>query len=145
MTRDTEKNVKADTAQDKRGTSFDRQQKIMQMFCDNARAYMQLSGAALALTLTFSHQILHIPEDQNVANGWMVTMWICFLAAIVLGAFYQYLAVKYLESLLDSNFYRGAAWLQAGTVYGIMLAAFYGGAVIFTVYAIVRLTQTHGH
>lgn len=143
MTSDTVKNVQADTAQDKRGGSFDHEQKIMQMFCDNAKTYMQLSGAALALTLTFSRQILHIPEDQNVANGWMVTMWICFLAAIVLGAFYQYLAVKYLESLLDSNFYRGAAWLQAGTVYGIMLAAFYGGTIIFTVYAIVRLAQSH--
>lgn len=145
MTSDIGKNVQADTGQDKRAASFDREQKIMQMFCDNAKTYMQLSGAALALTLTFSHQILHIPEDQNVANGWMVTMWICFLAAIVLGAFYQYLAVKYLERRLDWNSYRGAAWLQAGTVYGIMLAAFYGGTIIFTVYAIVRLTQAHGH
>lgn len=138
-------NSHTEPAQEKRGVNFDREQKVMQMFCENAKTYMQLSGAALALTLTFSRQILHTPENQNVANGWMVTMWICFLAAIVLGAFYQYLAVKYLERQLDRNFYRGAAWLQAGTVYGMMLAAFYGGTIIFTVYAIVRLRQTHGH
>jgi uncharacterized protein with PQ loop repeat len=114
------------------------------VFCDNTKTYMQLSGAALA-TLTFSRQILHTPENQNVANIWMVAMWLCFLAAVVVGAFDQYLAVKYLERQLDRNSYRGAAWLQAGTVYGVMLGSFYGGTIIFTVYAITRLRQTHRH
>ena len=106
---------------------------------------MQLSGDALALTLTFSRQILHPPENENVANIWMVAMWLCFLAAVVVGGFDQYLPVKYLERQLDRNSYRGAAWLKAEIVYGVMLGSFYAGTIIFTVYAITRLRQTHGH
>jgi len=74
----------------------------------------------------------------------MVTMWICFLAVAV-GPFYQYRAVKYLEAKIHRNFYRRAAWAQAGTVYGIMLGAFYRGAIIFTVYTMVHHTRTHGY
>ena len=75
---------------------FGSQQKIMKMFCDNAKVYIQLSGAALALTLTFAREILHIPADRNVTDVWMILMWCCFLLAVVSGAFYQYLAVKFL-------------------------------------------------
>jgi hypothetical protein len=69
----------------------------------------------------------------------MILMWACFFLAVVVGAFYQYLAVKYLEQELEWEYYRGWRWLQAGNVYAIMLAAFYGGAIIFTVYSIIRL------
>ena len=120
---------------------FDREQKVMSMFCDNAKTYIQLSSAALALTLTFARQILHVPDNKNIANVWMILMWSCFLLAVVSGAFYQYLAVKYLERHVNWEFYEAWEWLQAGTVYGVMLAAFYGGALIFTVYAIIRLIQ----
>ena len=122
-----------------RSLAFDRQEKIMQMFSDNAKSYMQLSGLALTLTLTFAHEILHVPKDTNIADAWMIAMWICFLATILAGAFYQYLAVKFLERKLDKNSYNLWTWLQPGQIYGIMLAAFYAGSIIFTVYAIVRL------
>ena len=69
----------------------------------------------------------------------MVTMWICFLAAVVVGAFYQYLAVKYLEGRLTGIFTEGAAWAEAGTVWD-MLGAFYGGA-IRAGQAMISLTQ----
>lgn len=55
------------------------------------------------------------------------------------GRFYQYLAVKYLENIIDWE--HSTAWnrLSPGIIYGVMLVAFYGGTTIFTVYAIVRL------
>jgi hypothetical protein len=57
---------------DERRATFDRQQKIMSMFCDNAKTYIQLSGAALALTLTFAHEILHIPAQRtSPTDGWL--------------------------------------------------------------------------
>jgi hypothetical protein len=118
---------------------FDQQHKIMSMFSDNVKTYVQLSGAALALTLTFAREILHIPKDQNIADGWMIAMWICFLVAIISGAFYQYLAVKFLERSIDAGSYDLWDWIQPGTMYGVMLAAFYGGTIIFTIYAILRL------
>jgi hypothetical protein len=52
---------------------FDHEQKVMSMFCDNAKTYIQLSSAALALTLTFARQILHVPDSQNIANFWMIS------------------------------------------------------------------------
>jgi len=119
---------------------FDREQKVMSMFCDNAKTYIQLSSAALVLTLTFVRQILHVPDDKNIANIWMMLMWGCFLLAVLSGAFYQYLAVKYLEGLADPEAGKEWEWLRPGTIYAVMLAAFYGGAVVFTVYAISRLT-----
>jgi hypothetical protein len=121
--------------------SFDHQQRIMKMFSDNAKTYIQLSGTALALTLTFARQILHVPDGANIADFWMVLMWSCFLLAVVSGAFYQYVAVKFLESLLPGYAYKGWDWLAPGVVYGIMLAAFYAGSFVFTIYAIVHLRR----
>jgi hypothetical protein len=128
-----------------RHPAFDGQEKIMQMFSDNAKSYMQLSGLALTLTLTFAHEILHVPKDTNIADAWMIAMWICFLTTILAGAFYQYLAVKFLERMLDKNSYNLSAWLQPGQIYGVMLATFYAGSNIFTVYAIVRLRGGASH
>ena len=121
---------------------FDREQKVMKMFSDNAKTYIQLSGAALALTLTFAHQILHIPDGENIADFWMITMWSCFLLTVLAGAFYQYLAVKYLEQHLKWEFFRLWKWIEGGAVYGVMLASFYGGAIIFTIYAAIRLAHS---
>jgi hypothetical protein len=111
--------------------TFDRQLAVMKMFSDNAKTYIQLSGAALGLTLTFAHKIIHIPEDQPIVDLWMVTMWSCFLITIIAGAFYQYLAAKF----MDCNW----NWLEPGVIYGVMLGAFYAGTTVFTIYAITRL------
>jgi hypothetical protein len=129
-------------AKEDRHATFDRQQKVMSMFSDNAKTYIQLSGAALALSLTFAHEILHIPKDENIANGWMIAMWVCFLIAIIAGAFYQYLAVRFLDAILDWEYDRTWDWLEPGIVYGLMLSAFYGGTIIFTIYAIIRLRSS---
>jgi len=66
-------------------------------------------------------------------------MWSCFLLAILAGAFYQYLAAKYVEGIIDWERMEVWGWRQAGTIYGVMLAAFYGGTVIFTIYAVLLL------
>jgi hypothetical protein len=124
------------TDQERRAT-FDREHKVMTMFSDNAKTYIQLSGAAL--TLTFAHQILHIPAEENIANKWMILMWACFLFTIIAGAFYQYLAAKFMEASLEWEHSGAWDWLEAGTIYGVMLATFYVGASTFTIYAIFRL------
>ena len=58
---------------------------------------------------------------------------------VVAGAFYQFLATKILDAYLDWGHDTTWDWLYPGYVYALMLVSFYGGAVIFTVYAIVRL------
>jgi hypothetical protein len=39
--------------------------RIISIISDNAKTYIQLSGAALALTMTFAHEILHMAESLN--------------------------------------------------------------------------------
>jgi hypothetical protein len=128
------------TLDDRRAT-FDRQAKVMKMFSDNAKIYIQLSGAALGLTLTFAQKVLHLPDGKGIVNPWTIAMWLCFLLAIITGAFYQYLATKFVETFLDWATFQGWSWLPPGIVYGVMLLAFYAGTIIFTIYAIVRLTH----
>lgn len=128
-------------ANEERRPTFDRQQKVMGMFSDNAKTYIQISAAALALTLTFAHEILNIPKGKSIVDGWMIVMWVCFLLTIISGAFYQYLAAKYMEATIDWEHSSAWNWLEPGTIYGTMLAAFYLGSTIFTVYAIIRLSQ----
>lgn len=127
---------------EERRDTFARKQQIMAMFSDNAKTYIQLSGAALGLTLTFAHQILRVPDKENIADGWMITVWICFLVAIVTGAFYQFKAVKLLELEIDWQSSDMWEWLQPGYLYGVMLAAFYSGTIIFTSYAIFKLKHS---
>ena len=112
------------------------------MYSNNAKTYIQLSGAALALTLTFADKILRLPATENVATGWMIVVWMCFLLTIIAGAFYQFLATKLLDAYLDWGHDQTWDWLQPGYVYGVMLSSFYAGAVIFTVYAIARIRHT---
>jgi len=131
--------TKVDGSQDEHRATFDRQKSVMQMYSDNAKTYIQLSGAALGLTLTFSDKILHLPSTANIATGWMIAVWLCFLFTIIAGAFYQFLVVKFLDKFLNWEYDTMWDWLQPGYVYGLMLAAFYGGTVVFTIYAIVRI------
>jgi hypothetical protein len=131
--------LRAGTEDDRKAT-FERQKTVMEMYSDNAKTYIQISGAALGLTLTFAHKILHIPESASIVNGWTVATWCCFLLTILAGAFYQYLAVKTLDALLEWEYEGFWDWLEPGIVYGIMLAAFYGGAILFTVYGISSLS-----
>lgn len=130
---------------EERRATFDRQEKIMKMFSDNAKTYIQLSGLALGVTLTFAHEILNIPKGQRIVDVWMIVMWACFLVAILAGAFYQYLAVKYLENIIEWEHSAAWSWLTPGTIYGVMLSAFYAGTVVFTIYAIVRLGHPTSH
>jgi hypothetical protein len=123
---------------------FGNEEKVMKLFTDNARTYIQLSSAALVLCSAFLHEVLGIPKESTPPpDGWMIATWIGFLLTIVSGAFYQYLAAKYLESHLGTSSYKGWDWLviRCGTVYGVMLAAFYGGAACFTIQAIMRLSH----
>ena len=131
--------LKTATPEDRQAT-FDRQKAVMGMFSDNAKTYIQLSGAALGLTVTFGDRIIRIPENSSIANGWTITIWSCFLLTILAGAFYQYLAVKFLDAWLEWEYVSFWDWLPPGVIYALMLLAFYGGAIVFTMYAILRLS-----
>lgn len=122
-----------------RQATFDRQSTVMKMYSDNAKTYIQLSSAALALTLVFADKVIHLPATANLSSPPMEAVWSCFLLTIISGAFYQYLAVKTLDAWLEWDYVNSWDWLPPGVVYAVMLIAFYTGSIIFTIYAISQL------
>jgi hypothetical protein len=124
-------------------TDFDKEFKVMGLFIDNAKTYTQLSGAAIALSVTFLREVLGIAKDNPISLDWpLVVSWVCFLIAIGAGVSYQYFAVKFLE--WKSAVKRHHVSLPRSLIehpwplYSIMLVTFYAGAVFFTINAIKR-------
>ena len=125
---------------------FDRECKIMDRFTANAKSYIQISSGALLLSVTFLHEIVGVPRDKPVNPGPVLTAaWICFLVAILAGTTSQYLGVKFLEwkSGLPRSHRSIPRWIiqHPWPVYGLMLAGFYSGAILFTVAAIQRFPE----
>lgn len=122
---------------------FAEDSKIMELFIDNAKTYVQLSAGALVLSITFLHEIVGIAKDAKVpTDRWLIISWIFLLITILCGAFYQYLAVKFLERKFGSGYsFPLFSRLQTspGWCYGAMLASFYGGCFCFAISAIRRI------
>jgi hypothetical protein len=122
---------------------FSQDESVMKLFIDNAKTYIQLSTGALVLSITFIEKVIK-PEGNSAITKdlFLILSWLAFLIAIGFGAFYQYLAVKYLEFKSSSG---GAkiklpTWLtDPGRIYFIMMVAFYLGAILFIVSAIRRM------
>jgi H+/Cl- antiporter ClcA len=122
---------------------FEKECKLMGLFIDNAKTYTQLSGAALALSVTFLHEVLGIAKDSRIPlDRLLVASWICFLIGIGAGVSYQYFGVKFLEwkSNIKRHHQSYPRFLieHPWPLYLLMLITFYAGAVLFTVGAIRR-------
>ena len=122
---------------------FERDTVIMKMYMDSAKSFITLSSAALALTVTFSKQILN-KEGPIVATGALKMTWAFFLITIGVGLLYQYYAGKYIEVRYAPGGPKFPPWPKIvanhpGFVYGAMLACFYAGAVIFMISALIEL------
>jgi hypothetical protein len=122
---------------------FSQDESIMKLFIDNAKTYIQLSTGALVLSITFIEKVIKPEGNSEITKDlFLILSWLAFLIAIGFGAFYQYLAVKYLEFMSSSG---GAEiklpkWLtDPGRIYFIMMLAFYLGAILFMVSAIRRM------
>jgi hypothetical protein len=120
--------------------------KIMNLFIDNAKTYTQLAGAGLAISVIFFKEVFGVGEGTPMPiDKTLLAAWICFLISIGAGLYYQYLAVKYLESKSDLQCDH-LTWPKSliahpWPIYLLMMITFYAGAVLFTVDAIKRLPQ----
>ena len=128
-------------------SSYAEECRLVGLFIDTAKSYVQLSAGALVLTITFVREVLATPKEQKMhPDGLLIASWAAFLFAVIAGAAYQYVAIKYMESLssLRSNQVPwGLKWSarSPGRVYGAMLVAFYAGAVLFTATAVRSLLR----
>jgi hypothetical protein len=126
--------------------NFDNQHKVQEMFTENAKTYIQLSSAALLLCSKFLQEVLGfgVGKPSPPPDIWLKLTWGAFLLTIVAGAFYQYLAVKYLEIRAKHCSFHLWDWLarRCGWVYGLMLSSFYSGAGLFVYMALQRLNES---
>jgi hypothetical protein len=115
---------------------FDQEATIMKAYIDSAKNFVQLSTGALVLSVTFHQQVLG--ESGRVKmDGALLASWGAFVLAIGCGAFYQYLAIKYLDARTESAGKPGPIPERLrenpGIVFGAMLVLFFAGAALLTV------------
>src|SRR5688572_13168168 len=77
---------------------LDEERKIMEGYIDTAKTYTQFSLGALLLSITFIEKVLGLSGKISLHYLLMLS-WICWLIAALAGAFYQYLAVRFLENI----------------------------------------------
>ena len=122
-------------------SGFEVVHKIMTLYTDNAKFYVQLSSAGLAVSIVFVHEVVGIAAGKPIPiDFWLVSSWMSFLLAILCGALYQYLAAKFLErwAKFEGPIIKPFDWLvqNLAAIYGLMLIAFFCGGVLLTAAAI---------
>jgi hypothetical protein len=124
--------------------AFEDERKIMVAYSDTAKTYSQLSLGALVLSITFIEKVV-AATVPNVASSWLYAAWCNSLVAALSGAFYQYLAVRFLELrgedwgvLKRSGHPQALEWLarHPWPAYTAMLLAFAVGSISFVVFGI---------
>jgi hypothetical protein len=119
---------------------------IMPLYLDTAKTFMNLSSAALLLTIVFREKIVGSQPGTRV-DRLMILSWLCFLLTIGASAFYQYLAVKFLDSLScapGSNQHFEYLVKDPGNVYGVMLVLFFVAATLLVATAWKHLPKKGG-
>jgi hypothetical protein len=132
--------------------ALEEDRKIMAAYSDTAKTYSQLSLGALVLSVTFIEKVA-ATKVSHALNAALLLAWGGWLIAALSGAFYQYLAVRFLEA-------RGKDWgvlIRAGhpqlfehwsrhpwPVYACMLIAFAIGSLAFVVVGL-QLLSSHGN
>ena len=126
---------------------LEEERKIMAAYSETARTYAQLSVGALVLSVTFYEKVLG-QTRQIAADPALLVAWLAWLAAALAGAFYQYLAVRFLEAkgeqlgLLERGGHAqafGAFARHPWKVYGFMLVSFALGCLAFLLVGALRL------
>ncbi|MGV3503591.1 MAG: hypothetical protein ACO1O1_07775 [Adhaeribacter sp.] len=126
---------------------LEEERKIMAAYTDTAKTYTQLSLGGLVLSITFMEKVLG-QSGPVTLHYLLILAWIFWLSAALAGAFYQYLAVKFLENLgLHYGILKRSGHPQAFAdlsrhpykVYGFFLVCFYAGTVCFALFGILKI------
>ena len=110
----------------------------MPLYIDSAQAYLQLAVAALGLTVVFKEKVLGLEGKMRVTR-WLLTSWTCLLASIGVGAWYQYVAVKWIAwcyfapQAAPVQFPLSVFMLRPGPAYFAMVGFFYIGSLLLVV------------
>jgi hypothetical protein len=123
--------------------TFSREKDVVGMYVDSAKTYASLSAGGLAVGAAFAEKLLQQTNWLN-PNGWLAWASGLFMAALLLSAAYQYVAVARLERLSGLPIRRRMRlpnWLtdRSYVLCGGMIIAFLGGAFCLGALALNRL------
>lgn len=125
---------------------FEVNQTIIPLYMESAQTFLELSIAALALTVIFREKILGELLVRRVPVPLLIS-WLGFLLAIGSSGFYQYLAVRFLDHLSGTGGnikYFKSLVLAPGRVYGVMLISFFTGALFLVWSSVTPLIRRNG-
>lgn len=129
---------------------IDKEHKIIGLYIDNAKTYIQLATGALVFSISFMEKLI-LNEDEKIPLNWLiVSSWVLWLLSILIGVLYQYVAIKYLEIFEDDHDFLvyDRTWKKIipdfltdnpYILYGSMMLCFYLGTIFFTITAIINL------
>jgi hypothetical protein len=120
---------------------------IIPLYIDSAKTFMSLATGALGLTITFREKIVGMKAGTNVSTP-MIISWLFFLLTIASSSFYQYLGVKFLDSVScfpGTIQYFETLVKNPGKVYGVMLISFVLGALFLVVSACLQLPKNEAN
>jgi len=121
--------------------ALEEERHIMIAYSETAKTYSQLSLGALVLSVTFFEKVADTAGKVAVETP-LVVAWLSWLVCTVAGAFYQYLAVRFLEArgeswglMIRTGHPQWFEWLadHPWPVYALMLVAFAVGCVAFAI------------
>jgi hypothetical protein len=121
--------------------------EVMPLYMDTAKTFETLSSGALGLSIVFYEKIVGATPGTRV-NRIMVASWFLYLLAIAASAFYQYLAVRFLD-WVSCAAAAETKLLQLlikapGLVYGAMLVFFLFASVLLVLAAWRQLPARRG-
>jgi hypothetical protein len=120
--------------------------EIIPLYLDSAKTFMNLSSGAIGLTVVFREKIIGSQPGSRLSLPLMAS-WLFFLGCIGASAFYQYLGVKFLDSIScepGKIQYFASLVSSPGKVYGVMLILFVLGAISLVVSSWHQLRRQHG-
>ncbi len=134
---------------DEKPRRFEREQAIMAGYSETVKTYTQLSLGSLVLSVTFFEKVVGQAAPIQV-DILPLLAWFCWLLAVLLGSFYQYLAVRYLEDLAERKglvdraghrqYFKTLAQ-HPWKVYGPFIISFYLGAAFFAMIGASKLAE----
>jgi len=117
---------------------FETEHKIVEMYINSAKSYIQMSTGALALAAVFA------PGNMNELGGWLLASCVFFLIAVLSGGAYHSLAVGRLERLSGLPIERGrpipdSCYENSYVWYNILLLAFHIGALLLALVILFKI------
>jgi hypothetical protein len=124
--------------------------KIIELYIDNAKTYIQLASGGLLLSITFMEKMVIGSDNLLHPDGFMIISWVFWLFTVLSGVLYQYAAIKHLEIMKDDHdfLFYDRSWhtiipryiyYNPYKIYGVMMYCFYLGIILFTVSALAQV------